>query len=64
MLIVMTCLSSCTITAYEYCPKYPIAGSKVADEIKNLDGKYFWEWLGQIDKLRQQLELCQKKELS
>ena len=63
MLIVMNCLSSCTITAYEYCPVYPIAGHKVADEIKNIDGKYFWEWVGKIDKLRQQLELCKKKEL-
>ena len=63
MPIVMICLSSCTITAYEYCPSYPIAGHKVAHEIKNIQGEYFWEWLGRIDKLRQQLELCKKNEL-
>ena len=63
MLIVMICLSSCTITAYEYCPTYPVAGYKVADEIRNIEGKYFWDWVGRIDKLRQQLELCKKKEL-
>ena len=26
-------------------------------------GENFWCWMGQIDKLRQQLELCKKKEL-
>ena len=34
-----------------------------AEEIKDVDGKYFWEWVGRINKLRQQLELCKKKEL-
>ena len=63
MLIVMIYLNSCTITSYEYCPLYPIAGEKVADEIKDIEGKYFWEWVGRIDKLRQQLDLCKKKEL-
>ena len=63
MLIAMSCLNSCTITAYEYCPTYPIAGSRVAQEIKDIEGENFWCWMGQIDKLRQQLELCKKKEL-
>lgn len=61
MLIVMSCLSSCTTINYDYCPQYPIAGEKVALEIKELEGVYFWEWLGKIDKLRQQLELCKKR---
>ena len=63
MLIVTSCLSSCTTITYEYCPTYPIAGSKVAEEIKDIYGEYFWRWLGQIDKLRQELELCKKREL-
>ena len=63
MLIAMSCLNSCTTIDYEYCPTYPIAGAKVAQEIKDVEGKYFWEWVGRIDKLRQQLDLCQKKEL-
>ena len=63
MLISLIYLTSCSITNYEYCPTYPIAGHKVAEEIKDVDGKYFWEWVGRINKLRQQLELCKKKEL-
>lgn len=62
-LINLICLSSCTSINSEYCPIYPIAGPKVAEEIKDINGKYFWEWLGRINKLRQQLELCNKKEL-
>ena len=60
MLIVMSCLSSCTTITYDYCPSYPIAGRNVAEEIKDVNGEDFWSWLGQIDKLRQQLELCKK----
>jgi Zn-finger protein len=63
MLISLICLSSCTITNYDFCPQYPVAGAKVAEEIKDIEGKHFWDWLGRINKLRQQLELCQKKEL-
>lgn len=63
MLVSLIYLTSCTSTNYSYCPIYPVAGGKVAEEIKNIEGKYFWEWLGRINKLRQQLELCKKKEL-
>ena len=63
MLIAMSCLSSCTTTNYSICPIYPIAGKKVAQEIESIKGEYFWEWLGRINKLRQQLELCKEKEL-
>lgn len=47
-----------------YCPVYPIAGSKVADELERLPAQSYqetWEWIGRIDKLRQQLELCKKR---
>ena len=57
----MICLNSCTTIDYDYCPSYPVAGKKVADEIKYINGKNFWEWMGRINKLRQQLELCNKK---
>lgn len=63
MLISLICLNSCTVTSYDICPIYPVAGEKVAEEIKDINGKYFWDWVGRINKLRQQLELCQKKEL-
>ena len=61
MLLSQSCLSSCAGNNYNTCPVYPIAGPKVADEISSLEGSAFWEWLARINKLRQQLELCQNK---
>ncbi len=64
MLAVMFCLSSCSTTSSEglpFCPVYPIAGAKVAQELKKADYSsfpYTWEWIGRINKLRQELELC------
>ena len=58
MLLSLSCLSCCAQTSYEICPVYPIAGEKVAAEIADLNGPAFWEWLGRINKLRQQLEIC------
>ncbi|MBQ9732070.1 MAG: hypothetical protein IJV97_03170 [Alphaproteobacteria bacterium] len=57
----MLCLSSCTQKNYNYCPIYPIAGSNVANELQRLnyqDYPYTWEWIGRIDKLRQELDIC------
>lgn len=56
------CLSSCAGISYDYCPVYPKAGSRVAAELENLSFEQapaFWEWLGRINKLREELELCQ-----
>lgn len=56
------CLSSCAKAAYDFCPVYPVAGEKVAKELEKLSFEQapaFWEWLARIDKLRQELELCQ-----
>ena len=58
MLLSLSCLSSCTMENYNYCPMYPIAGEKVADEIEHLNAPNFWEWMGRINKLRQQIEIC------
>ena len=61
MLIGILCLSSCTKVNYKICPTYPVAGPKVANELKMLDYDDFyntWEWIGRINKLRQELELC------
>ena len=41
------------------CPIYPIAGPLVADELEKASIEEFphtWEWIGRIDKLRQELE--------
>lgn len=61
MLVVLS-LSGCSLTAnYSNCPRYPVAGKKVADELKNVSydqAPNFWEWLARINKLRQELELC------
>ncbi len=61
MLIALHCLSSCAMKGYNFCPQYPIAGSKVGAELEQIEysiAPYFWEWLGRIDKLRQELEIC------
>lgn len=61
MPIVLSCLSSCATTNYNLCPQYPIAGEKVATELEKLPAKDLeatWEWLGRINKLRQELEIC------
>ena len=59
LLISLSCLSSCAAESFSVCPAWPLAGPAVADELTAVEGKNFWEWMGRIDKLRQQLELCQ-----
>lgn len=59
MPVVMSCLSSCTPVSSDYCPVYPVAGEKVAAELEQAgDLPATWEWIGRIDKLRRELELC------
>ena len=61
MLGVICCLNGCTTANYNFCVSYPIAGEKVAAELEKVpyNGyENFWEWLGRIDKLRQEIELC------
>lgn len=59
----LVCLSSCSTTvSYDYCPAYPVGGAKVGAELSKLSSSEFpntWEWIGRINKLRQELELCQ-----
>ena len=45
----------------EYCeclhPIYPVAGKTVAEELEKAgELPNTWEWIGRIDKLRQELE--------
>ncbi len=60
MLLNLIYLSSCTQINYDNCPIYPVAGSKVAQELVELNAPAFWEWMGRINKLRLQLEICKK----
>ncbi len=58
----MICLSSCTAANYDNCPVYPVAGEKVARELEKAsyaDFQNTWEWLGRLNKLRQELAICQ-----
>ncbi len=61
---VMICLSSCATESYNpSCPVYPVAGERVAAELEKVNYSEFpntWEWIGRIDKLRQELEVCGK----
>ena len=61
MLTATACSTKCERVNYSFCPTYPIAGEKVAAELEKLSYEQapaFWEWLGRVDKLRQELELC------
>ena len=61
MLLGQSFLASCTIANYNNCPTYPVAGEKVASELEKASYDEYpntWEWIGRIDKLRQELELC------
>lgn len=63
ILAAMLLLSSCTTTNYS-CATYPTAGEKVAEELKNVPYEGYedtWEWLGRIEKLKRELDLCQKR---
>lgn len=66
-LIIMICLSSCTQIDYKYnCPVYPIGGNAVASELERIEYEKLratWEWIGRINKLREELELCQNQSL-
>lgn len=40
---------------------YPVAGKKVAQELEKAEldeAENFWEWMGRVNKLREELELC------
>jgi len=54
---------SCKIN-YDVCPAYPIGGKKVGLELNRLNGEQYpalFEWLARINKLKQELELCERK---
>ncbi len=60
-LLGMLCLPSCETPSSDFCPLYPPAGPLVAAELEHAayqDYPHTWEWLGRINKLRQELELC------
>lgn len=59
----LSCLNSCTTVSYNYCPVYPTAGPEVAAELEKASYSEFpntWEWISRIDKLKQELELCEQ----
>lgn len=61
--VAIICLSSCVQANYNNCPVYPAAGVKVAEELEKIPYNGYentWEWIGRINKLRQELELCRK----
>lgn len=62
LLLFLLTLFGCSMKGhYDFCPTYPVGGAKVGAELSRLDVKDYpntWEWIGRIDKLRQELELC------
>ena len=65
MPVATLCLSSCAAESFSpVCPLYPVAGETVAAELAKLPfdaAPHFWEWLGRVDKLRQELEICRQQ---
>ena len=61
MLLVMSLCGCSSPTYYSSCPVYPVGGAKVGTELERLSIEEYpntWEWLGRINKLRQELEVC------
>lgn len=61
--IVSLSACSCKIN-YDVCPVYPKGGEKVGQELSKLNTAEYpalFDWLGRINKLRQELELCEAK---
>ena len=60
MLLAVSCCHSSTATLCN-CPVYPVGGTNVGKELSSLmyyEYPHLWEWLGRINKLRQELEIC------
>ena len=62
LLIPMLCASGCAGAGFSGCPPWPAAGPSVADELETLPGKDYpalWQWLAALERLRDQLALCE-----
>lgn len=55
-------LSSCSLMAnYKPCPVFPIGGAEVGKELESIPYtgyEHFWEWIGRIEKLKEELDIC------
>lgn len=62
MLLALSCCGSLRAEKCS-CPVYPVGGAAVGRELRQLsydEYPHLWEWLGRVNKLRQELELCSK----
>lgn len=60
MLLVLS-LSSCSTTTSYSCSVFPVGGAEVGKEIEKIpyEGyEHFWEWLGRLQKLKEELDIC------
>lgn len=57
-------LSSCSwTTSYNNCVVFPRGGEEVGKELQNIpfEGyEHFWEWLGRLEKLKEELDICKR----
>lgn len=62
MLLVLS-LSSCSTTGnYKACTVFPVGGAQVGKEIEKIPYQgyeHFWEWLGRLQKLKEELDICE-----
>lgn len=67
LLVILTAILLCGCTPKinsRPCPVYPLGGEKVGKELEKipLSGfEYFWEHQARLYKLKQELDLCQKR---
>lgn len=62
MLLVLS-LSACSTTgSYKTCTVFPVGGVQVGKEIEKIPYQgyeHFWEWLGRLQKLKEELDICE-----
>lgn len=60
MLLVMNLSSCSSLTSSRECIIFPPAGIKVGNELEKIPYQgyeNFWEWMGRLNKLKQELEI-------
>lgn len=68
LMLVIPNLSACSCKInYDNCPVYAVGGERVGQELSRLNPAEYpnlFEWLGRINKLRLELELCHENKIN
>ena len=61
MLLVLSLQCCSTAGSYNNCTVFPKGGPEVGKEIDQIPYQgyeHFWEWLGRLQKLKEELDIC------